>query len=107
MSWVFWGPTTLTLQLHSVLKYNKNVQIKETGWNVSIVKLARSLYFRIIHLYPLAGLFEYLFMLWLHRHLPAKQALNSKQSAKGFEGIIQDILRRSGYFNIKFFKLST
>ena len=25
----------------------------------------------------LAGLFEYLFMFWLHRHLPAKQALNS------------------------------
>ena len=28
----------------------------------------------------------------------AKQALNSKQSAKGYERIIQEILRRSGYF---------
>ena len=45
-------------------------------------------------MYPLAmGLFEYLFMFWLHRHLPAKQALNSKQSAKGYR-IIGQILRR-------------
>ena len=43
--------------------------------------------------YPSAGLFEYLFMFWLHRHLPAKQALNSKQSAKGYEKIIREILR--------------
>ena len=85
----------------------KNVQFRETGRNVSIVKLARSSYFRIIHLYPLAGLFEYLFMLWLHRHLSAKQALNSKQSAKGYERIIEDILRRSGYFKIKFWNYST
>ena len=28
---------------------------------------------RIILSYPLADLFEYLFMFWLHRHLPAKQ----------------------------------
>ena len=38
-----------------------------------------------------------------HRHLPAKPALNSKQSAKGYERIIQEILRRSGYFNKIFF----
>ena len=49
-------------------------------------------------LYPLAGFFEYLFMFWLHRHLPAKQVLNSKQSAKGYERKIREILRRSGYF---------
>ena len=30
----------------------------------------------------LAALFEYLFMFWLHRHLPAKSALNSKLTAK-------------------------
>ena len=47
----------------------------------------------------LAGLFEYLFMFWLHRHLPAKQALNSKQSIKGYKRIIQEILRNPGYFN--------
>ena len=34
---------------------------------------------RIILSYLLASLFEYLFMFWLHRHLPANQALNSKQ----------------------------
>ena len=33
--------------------------------------------------YTLAGFFEYLFMFWLHRYLPAKLALNSIQSAKG------------------------
>ena len=50
-------------------------------------------------MYPLAaGLFEYLFMFWLHRHLPAKQALNSKQSAKGHERLIPEILIRSDYF---------
>ena len=47
---------------------------------------------QIILLYPLAGLFEYLFMFWLHRNLPAKQALNSKQSSKGYERIIWEIL---------------
>ena len=30
----------------------------------------------------LAGLFEYLFMFWLYRHLPTKQDLNSKLTAK-------------------------
>ena len=39
------------------------------------------------------------FMFWLHRHLPAKQDLNSKQSAKGHERIIREILRRSDYFS--------
>ena len=62
-------------------------------------KVARSSkVFRIILSYPLADLFKYLFMFWLHRHLPAKQVLNSKQSAKGYEQIIWEILRRSGYF---------
>jgi len=41
----------------------------------------------------LAGLFEYLFMFWLHRYLLVKQVLNSKQSAKGYEKIIREILR--------------
>ena len=38
-------------------------------------------------------------MFWLHRHLPAKQALNSKQSTTGYDRIIWEILRRSGYFS--------
>ena len=41
-------------------------------------------------------LFEYLFIFCLRRYLLAKQALNSKQSAKGYERIIQEILR-SGF----------
>ena len=45
------------------------------------------------------GLLENLFMFWLHRHLLAKQVLNSKQSTKGYERIIQEILIRSGYFS--------
>ena len=53
---------------------------------------------------PLGGLvFEYLFMFWLHRHLPAKQALYStKQSSKGYETNKNDpdILSRSGYFSL-------
>ena len=61
-----------------------------------ISKLARySKNIQIILLYPLAGLFYIFFMFWLHSHLPAKQALNSKQSAKGFQRIIGEILRRS------------
>ena len=36
---------------------------------------------------------------WLNRYLPAKQILNSKQYAKGYERIIREILRRSGYFS--------
>ena len=40
----------------------------------------------------------YLFMFWLHRHMPAKQALNSNQSTKGYERIIGTILGGSGYF---------
>ena len=62
------------------------------GRSVKIFKLF------IILFYPLAGLFEYLLMFWLRRHLPAKQAINSKQSTKEYERIIRDILRRSGYF---------
>ena len=57
-------------------------------------KVARSsLNLRIFLLYPLAGLFEYLFIFWLHRHLPIKQVLISKQSAKGYEWIIQENLK--------------
>ena len=37
---------------------------------------------------PMEDSFEYLFMFWLCRHLPAKQVLNSKQPAKGYERII-------------------
>ena len=48
------------------------------------------------------GSFEYyLFMFWLRRHLPAKQVLSSKEPAKGYERIIREILRRSGYFRNK------
>ena len=41
----------------------------------------------------------FLLMLLLHRHLPAKQALNSKQAAncKGYERIIQEIIRKSSF----------
>jgi len=45
-------------------------------------------------------------MFWLHKHLPVKQALNSKQSAKGYERIIREILRSSGYFIFSPFYLS-
>ena len=57
-------------------------------------KVARSsLNLRIILSYPLVGLFEYMFMFW-----PSSQDLNSKTSAKGYERVILEILRRSGYF---------
>ena len=39
-------------------------------------------------------------MSWLHRHLPAKQALNSKQSNIGYVRIIRKNLRKSGYFSV-------
>ena len=46
-----------------------------------------------------------------YKNLLAKQALNSKQSVKGYDGIIREILRRSGYFSrkihddVNFFKI--
>ena len=43
-------------------------------------------------------------MFWLHRHLPAKHVLNSKQSAKGYLRIIREFLR-SGYFSSQLFAL--
>ena len=49
--------------------------------------------------------FEYSFMFWLHRHIRARQVLNSKQSAKRYERIIREILRRSGYFSCTSFFL--
>ena len=48
-------------------------------------------------MYHLLGFFECLFMFWLYKHLPPKKALNSKESVKGYERIIQEILRRSCY----------
>ena len=36
-------------------------------------------------------------MFWLDRHLTAKQAIKLKQSIKGYERILRNILRRSGY----------
>ena len=39
---------------------------------------------------PLLSLFEYLFMFWLHRHLPTKQALNSKHYAKSGKNTSRD-----------------
>ena len=45
------------------------------------------------------GLNEYLYIFWLNRHLQAKQPLNSKQSAIGYERIILEVLRRCGYFS--------
>ena len=44
-----------------------NIKVARSTWNL-----------RFILLYPLAGLFEYLFLCLLHRHLPAKQALKFK-----------------------------
>ena len=38
-------------------------------------------------------------MFWLLRYLPAR-ALNLKLSTKGYERIIQEILRRSGYLSV-------
>ena len=65
-----------------------------------VFKFARSSLNLLIFLfYPLVGLFEYLLIFWLHRHLMAKQVLNSKQSAKEYERMNREILRRSGYFS--------
>jgi len=62
---------------HSVLKMEKNCRKKDAK------SLARSSYnLPIILSYPLAGLFKYLFIFWLHKNLPAKQALNSPKDMK-------------------------
>ena len=47
----------------------------------------------------LAGLFEYLFMFWLHRHLWAKQALNSTLTAKWLGFISRSQIRMDHIFN--------
>ena len=45
-------------------------------------------------------------MFWLHRHLPAKQALDSKWSDSGYERIIRKILRISGCFRMSEIQMS-
>ena len=75
-----------------------SVSVWQTILRFWFLKL-HSLNQQIILLHRLMGLFEYLFMFWLKRHLPAKQALNSKLSAKGYERIMPEILRRCGYFS--------
>ena len=47
----------------------------------------------------LVGLFEYLFMFWLHRHLLAKQALNSTLTAKWLGFISRSQIRMDHIFN--------
>ena len=42
-------------------------------------------------------------MIWLNRHLYAKQDSNLKQSTKGDERIILEILRRSGNFSFSLY----
>ena len=71
--------------------------VENTCSNTKVARFSQNL--RIILSYPLADLFEYLLMFWLHRNLPAKRAQYSKQSAKGYERIIQEILRGSVYFS--------
>ena len=68
---------------HSVLKMDK-LQIY-----LYITPLAQIVILRIKLFYPLVGLFEYLFMFWLEKHLPAKQALNSKIPPKCMEEYFQ------------------
>ena len=64
------------------------------------LKMVKLVLLKIIISYPLAGLFEYLFMFWQHR---PSRPYDSKQSTKGYERIIREILRRSGYFNFATF----
>ena len=68
----------MDLQVGHFLRGSNSVKKKILNY---FFKVARSSYnLWIILSYPLAGLFEYLFMFWWHRNL---QALNSEQSAKG------------------------
>ena len=66
---------------------------------ISPMKVARSsLNLRIILSYPLGLIWIFVYV--LAAQTSAGQASpNSKQSAKGYERIIREILRRSGYFN--------
>ena len=67
------------------------------GMHLAITMLKQADYFKTWNYSFVEGLFEYLFMFWLQRHLQAKQDLNSKKSAKGYERIIQKIFIRTGY----------
>ena len=69
-----------------------NIQFLVMYWCVGLhrgLKMKKLVLLKIIFSYPLAGLFEYLFMFWLHR---PSRPYNSKQSTR-------EILRRSGYFH--------
>ena len=81
------------IQIDRALGNYTEVENEESVWvGKNATKVAKSPEnIRIILSYPLVGLFEYLFMFWLQRRLPAKQALNSKQSVKGYERIIREI----------------
>ena len=48
---------------------------------------------------PLADLFEYLFMFLLCRHLPGQAGPKIKTVCQGYERIIWEVFRRSGYFS--------
>ena len=66
-----------------------SVSVWQTILRFWFLKL-HSLNQQIILLHRLMGLFEYLFMFWLKRHLPAKQALNKEEGSRfrhfgGFE----------------------
>ena len=75
-------------EVYALKKYN------QFDLNTKVARYSKNL--RNILSYPLLGLFEYLFIFKLHRHLPAKQDLNSKQSFNGYERIIREILRGPG-----------
>ena len=50
---------------------------------------------------PFDGLiWIFVYVLTTQTFIPSKQALNSKQCVKGYERIIREILRRSGYFRV-------
>ena len=97
----YWLLSEAIIQIDRALGNYTEVENEESVWvGENVTKVAKSPEnIQIILSYPLVGLFEYLFMFWLHRQPPAKQVLNSKQSAQGYERIIREILRRSGYFS--------
>ena len=75
------------------LTIQETVEILSTVARPDLLLSSWYLFFCLHPLVPLAGLFEYLCMFWLQKHL------NSKQSAKGYERIFREILRRSSYFS--------
>ena len=108
------------MEVHDIFQiptFSQNPKANQT-YLLNLIKSSRNseCLFSTIHfrypfvVIPFGRLIWILFMFRLRRHLPDNQDLNSKWSSKGYERIICEISRSSGYLrltNFHCFKIDT